>query len=106
MPLEPAVQQPRERRQFVVSDFRRRIATVMRHDRNRNTSRLTPASGPERLVPMSTPGSAAVRQNAREIVIVGGGFAGMGCARALAGSPALITLIDRRNFHLFQPLLY
>ena len=55
---------------------------------------------------MSTPGSAAVRQNAREIVIVGGGFAGMGCARALAGSPALITLIDRRNFHLFQPLLY
>ena len=106
MPLEPAVQQPRERRQFVVSDFRRRIATVMCHDRNRNTSRLTPASGPERLVPMSTPGSAAVRQNAREIVIVGGGFAGMGCARALAGSPALITLIDRRNFHLFQPLLY
>ncbi len=40
------------------------------------------------------------------IVIVGGGFAGLNAAQALAGAPADVTLIDRRNFHLFQPLLY
>lgn len=40
------------------------------------------------------------------VVIVGGGFGGLYCARALAKSPVRITVIDRRNFHLFQPLLY
>ena len=40
------------------------------------------------------------------IVIVGAGFAGLSCAKALARADAEITLIDRRNYHLFQPLLY
>lgn len=40
------------------------------------------------------------------VVIVGGGFAGLNAAQALNGAPADVTLIDRRNFHLFQPLLY
>jgi len=40
------------------------------------------------------------------VVIVGGGFAGIACARALRRSDANIVLIDRRNHHLFQPLLY
>ncbi len=40
------------------------------------------------------------------IVIVGGGFAGLNAARALRRAPVQVTLIDRRNFHLFQPLLY
>ncbi|HEU0223594.1 MAG TPA: NAD(P)/FAD-dependent oxidoreductase [Paracoccaceae bacterium] len=40
------------------------------------------------------------------IVIVGAGFAGLAAARALAGAPAEITVVDRRNYHLFQPLLY
>ena len=40
------------------------------------------------------------------VVIVGGGFAGLNAARALKRAPVEITLIDRRNFHLFQPLLY
>jgi len=40
------------------------------------------------------------------VVIVGGGFGGLYCARALGGYPVDVTLIDRRNFHLFQPLLY
>ena len=42
----------------------------------------------------------------RRIVIVGGGFGGLACARALAGADVHVTLVDRRNHHLFQPLLY
>ena len=40
------------------------------------------------------------------VVIVGGGFAGLQAAKALREAPVLVTLIDRRNHHLFQPLLY
>lgn len=40
------------------------------------------------------------------VVIVGSGFAGLNAARALRGCDVDITIIDRRNFHLFQPLLY
>ena len=40
------------------------------------------------------------------VVIVGGGFAGLYAAKALRREPVEVTLIDRRNFHLFQPLLY
>lgn len=40
------------------------------------------------------------------VVIVGGGFGGLYAAQALAKAPLQVTLIDRRNFHLFQPLLY
>ncbi|BAU44990.1 NAD(P)/FAD-dependent oxidoreductase [Leptolyngbya sp. O-77] len=40
------------------------------------------------------------------VVIVGGGFAGIEAARALARSPVDVTVIDRTNHHLFQPLLY
>ncbi|HEY0591382.1 MAG TPA: NAD(P)/FAD-dependent oxidoreductase [Thermoanaerobaculia bacterium] len=40
------------------------------------------------------------------MVIIGGGFAGLYAARALRGAPVRVTLLDRRNHHLFQPLLY
>jgi NADH dehydrogenase len=40
------------------------------------------------------------------VVIVGGGFGGLYAAKALGKAPVVVTLIDRRNFHLFQPLLY
>ena len=41
-----------------------------------------------------------------QVVIVGGGFGGLRAARALKSAPVDVTLIDRRNYHLFQPLLY
>jgi NADH:ubiquinone reductase (H+-translocating) len=44
-------------------------------------------------------------QNHR-VVILGGGFAGLNAAQKLRRAPVEVTLIDRRNFHLFQPLLY
>jgi NADH dehydrogenase len=40
------------------------------------------------------------------VVIVGGGFGGLQAAKALADAPVRVTLVDRRNHHLFQPLLY
>jgi NADH dehydrogenase len=40
------------------------------------------------------------------VVIIGGGFGGLYAAKALRHAPVDVTLIDRRNFHLFQPLLY
>jgi NADH dehydrogenase len=41
-----------------------------------------------------------------QVVIVGAGFGGLAAARALAAAPVDVTLIDRRNHHVFQPLLY
>jgi NADH dehydrogenase len=40
------------------------------------------------------------------VVVIGAGFGGLTCVQALVRSPVRITLIDRRNYHLFQPLLY
>ena len=40
------------------------------------------------------------------MVIIGGGFGGLYAARALRNAPVRVTLIDRRNHHVFQPLLY
>ncbi len=41
-----------------------------------------------------------------EVVIVGAGFGGLNAARALAKAPVHVTLVDRNNYHVFQPLLY
>src|SRR5579872_3963949 len=40
------------------------------------------------------------------VVVIGGGFAGMAAARGLADARVEVTLVDRHNYHLFQPLLY
>jgi NADH dehydrogenase len=54
--------------------------------------------------PLSRPEAAPAER--KRIVIVGGGFAGIGAARALRRCHAEVVLIDRRNHHIFQPLLY
>jgi NADH dehydrogenase len=45
-------------------------------------------------------------QPAHRVVVVGGGFGGLNLVQSLRRAPVQITLVDRRNFHLFQPLLY
>src|SRR5262249_44797133 len=45
-------------------------------------------------------------ENYPHVVIVGGGFGGLAAAKALKNSPVRVTLVDRTNHHLFQPLLY
>src|SRR3979490_2470798 len=64
------------------------------------TTVLTKSSPPEAL-----PAAKAVRGKKR-VLIVGGGFAGVAAVRALKRADVEITLIDRRNHHIFQPLLY
>ena len=44
--------------------------------------------------------------SSHRVVIIGGGFGGLNAALALGGASCEVTLVDRRNFHLFQPLLY
>lgn len=43
---------------------------------------------------------------AHRVLILGGGFGGLNAAQKLKRAPVEVTLVDRRNFHLFQPLLY
>lgn len=45
-------------------------------------------------------------ENDPRVVIIGGGFGGLWAANALANKPVNVTLIDRKNHHVFQPLLY
>ena len=53
-------------------------------------------------------GDSAVRRAARRphVIVVGGGFAGLNCVHRLGHAQVDVTLIDRHNYHLFQPLLY
>jgi NADH dehydrogenase len=45
-------------------------------------------------------------EQCHQVVIIGGGFGGLAAAQALKRAPVHVTLVDRRNYHLFQPLLY
>ncbi|MCS4198628.1 NAD(P)/FAD-dependent oxidoreductase [Salinibacter ruber] len=54
-------------------------------------------------MPFDTPSSTSDRPH---VVIVGAGFAGLEAAKALRDAPVRVTLVDRNNYHKFQPLLY
>src|SRR5580693_7507205 len=54
----------------------------------------------------AVPDPKSVPKSTHRVVIVGAGFGGLECALRLKGAPVEITLVDRRNHHLFQPLLY
>src|SRR5688500_14174269 len=68
-------------------------------DRVRGDADGRATSGPAREL---AAGSSAIPR----VLIVGGGFAGLAAAKELARAPVAVTLIDRRNHHVFQPLLY
>lgn len=58
------------------------------------------------VAPRKPPAAGAGAERIPHVLIVGGGFAGLYAARALRRAPVRVTLVDRRNHHLFQPLLY
>src|SRR3954463_7400668 len=57
-----------------------------------------------RMRPLPTPDPTMKLK--RHVVVIGGGFGGLSAVRALAREPVRVTLLDRSNHHLFQPLLY
>src|SRR5260370_34983958 len=57
-------------------------------------------------LPQNEPQVEKATPQRKRVLIIGGGFAGIAAARALKRADAEITLIDRRNHHIFQPLLY
>jgi len=50
--------------------------------------------------------STEIRHSKTRVLIIGGGFGGIEVAKRLARTGAIVTLVDRRNYHLFQPMLY
>lgn len=64
-----------------------------------------PPASPHPTAHPETP-NAAIRPGRPRVLVVGGGFAGLACVRALKHADADVVLLDRRNHHLFQPLLY
>src|SRR5580704_7333776 len=60
----------------------------------------------ENSIKNNRPAGGDIVNGAPRVVIVGGGFGGLAAAKALRHSPVHVTLIDRTNHHLFQPLLY
>ena len=68
-----------------------------------STKRLDWASPASGFAPV---GPAVNDVNRKHVIVVGGGFGGLRAARSLRRAPVRVTMIDRRNYHLFQPLLY
>src|SRR3984885_15569727 len=66
------------------------MSSMLAEDRHDQATAAVDAPGPQR----------------KRVVIVGGGFAGLAAAHALRHADAEVVLIDRRNHHIFQPLLY
>jgi NADH dehydrogenase/putative oxidoreductase len=60
----------------------------------------------DRLVRQAPHRDPRILEGVPRVVIVGAGFGGVSCAAALRSQPVAVTLIDRSNYHLFQPLLY
>ena len=58
------------------------------------------------LTALATPLSTDGPTHRHRVVVIGGGFGGLQAAKHLATAPVDLTIVDRRNFHLFQPLTY
>src|SRR5262245_55102464 len=101
---------PRPRRMRELAPRAIQRTTALR-SRRRYLHRRRPLSrGQRRLSRRSRqslmPAESRRRDALPHVVIVGGGFGGLAAARALRDAPVRLTLIDRTNHHLFQPLLY
>src|ERR1700678_3520593 len=65
------------------------------------------ATAPTPVAPATeTAATKPINRNNPHIVVLGGGFGGLNLAKSLRNTTAQVTLIDRQNHHLFQPLLY
>ncbi len=67
---------------------------------------MTTVSSSNEKASLPTVSSSNEKASLPVVVIIGGGFAGLSAAKALANAPVKVILVDRSNHHLFQPLLY
>src|SRR5205823_4368582 len=77
---------------------------------SRSSVRPTRAPSPNHPIRFTSGGrggaTVTVAAGRRRVVIIGAGFGGLAAAQALGGSDLEVTVVDRLNYHLFQPLLY
>src|SRR3954464_12113924 len=86
---------------------RRRSVTSASRTRSRSARPSSPADAPDGTCPGGPMSEGSAQPGRRHRAVGGGGgFGGLPGTRLLARSPVDVTLIDRRNHHLFQPLLY
>src|ERR1700740_2544236 len=87
-----------------------RVADSVGLSRRKNNFRLTRPCGIQirltRVLVRVDSAGVSMSENRQRVVVVGAGFGGLEAARNLAKLPVQITLIDRKNHHTFQPLLY
>src|SRR5262245_48527790 len=74
--------------------------------RLRRRRRSAPGGGRGPVRPLAPGDDGPMSDQRPHVVILGGGFAGLYAARRLRDAPVRVTLVDRRNHHLFQPMLY
>src|SRR5262245_31178707 len=101
--LRQQLEQPRAR-SIACAAFNARARRAMTDtpQEQRSLAKEVVRSRDEESLPVAGPAA----RTRKRVVIVGGGFAGIAAARALRKSDADVILIDRRNHHIFQPLLY
>ena len=97
--------QPLRRRHELLPEHRRRQPGAD-GDGQRAARRRSPARAAGRREPARSRRCRLRPRTARRVVIVGGGFGGLAAAQALRSADVDVTLVDRTNHHLFQPLLY
>src|SRR5438876_1147749 len=102
----PSDDRPAQRRQLDPRDARGRPDDVHRNTLGVAVTQPATSTEPRAVLRDQAPVATRPATGRPTVVIVGAGFGGLRAARALRKAPVNVVLVDRRNYHLFQPLLY
>jgi NADPH-dependent 2,4-dienoyl-CoA reductase/sulfur reductase-like enzyme len=98
---------PRSSRKCRASSDRQTVGITTTTATTTTSEQHAMSDAPSPSPPLAEPGPGRSQDPRRpHVVVVGGGFGGLNAVRALADAPVRVSLVDRRNHHLFQPLLY
>src|SRR5438309_2479488 len=102
----PSHHRPAQRRQLDPRDARRRPDDAHRNPLGVSVTQPATSTEPRAVLRDHVPVATRPATGRPTVVIVGAGFGGLRAARALRKAPVNVVLVDRHNYHLFQPLLY